>query len=161
MSEEQLQNLDERAAFTAAVLDIVQTAKRAIWIGSQRLERDLYGSAEFSDALKKFALSSDFAEARILVREPAAALRESPMLIALARRMRSRVHLRQPANPQGEFDEEWVLNDEGAHFYRRQPDDRQATFGNQALFETRKHITRFEALWDAAVPSVELRELGI
>ncbi|MBV8063246.1 MAG: hypothetical protein JOY51_06595 [Nevskia sp.] len=154
--------LEGHAAFAAKALLVARTAHLELIVRSDCLERALYGSEEFVDAVKAFLLGNERTRLLVLVGQPQQAAQNGARLVELGRRLSSRVEFREPAPGQGEIDPaEWLIADRRVLLERRSPQDLQAQFWAQ---EPRRGKTRgeeFDALWNEAQPAQEMRSLGI
>ena len=89
------QLLDGQAAFAAKALELVRGARGELLLLSDSLQRNLYGSEEFADAVKSFLLGSERARLCVFVNQPQEAVRNVPRLLELSRRVSSRFEFRE------------------------------------------------------------------
>jgi len=154
--------LEGRAAFAARAQQLVQAARQELLLRSDALERGLYGSEEFAEAVKGFLLGSERARLCVLVRQPQEAARNAPRLVELGRRLSSRVEFREPTPEQGEIGQaEWLLADRRMLLERQSPEALQSQFWAD---EPRRGKTRgedYDQLWNEAQPAQEMRSLGL
>jgi hypothetical protein len=156
------QLLEGRAAFAARALELVQAAHGELLLLSDSLERGVYGSEAFAEAIKGFLLRNERVRLKVLVSQPQPAARNIPQLLELARRVSSRVEFRQPAETQGEPSRcEWLIADRRVLLERREPESLESQFWAQAPQRGKTRGEEFEALWNEAIPAQELRSLGI
>ncbi len=151
-----------RGELQAARLQLLRAAKRRLAIQLPSLDPDLYASTEELDELRRIATAGRGAEIRILLHDPAAALREDHRLIALVQRLPSVLQVRMPIDERDlALGAAWLLTDAGGYLY--QPDakvfqgrasscDRPAQVPLQLLFDER---------WERAEPASILQPLGI
>jgi predicted GNAT family N-acyltransferase len=88
-------NRDEVAA---ARLQLLGEARHRLCIHLPLLDNDSYGSAAELAELRRIATSGRGAQIRILLHDPAAALRNSHRLVALAQRLPSALQVRTPVD---------------------------------------------------------------
>ena len=158
------QLLDGRAAFAARALELVREARGELLLLSHSLERSLYGSEEFADAVKAFLLGSERARLCVFVSQPQEALRNVPHLVELGRHLSSRLEFREPSEQQlagGGNRSEWLLADRRVLLERREPESLEAQFWAQEPQRGKLRGEAFETLWNEAQPAQELRSLGI
>lgn len=154
--------LEGRIAFAAKALHLVRAARQELLLRSDVLERALYGSEEFSSAVKDFLLGSERARLCVLVRQPHEALQNAQRLIDLGQRISSRVEFREPTDEQGDIGQaEWLIADRRILLERQSPESLESQFW---AGEPRRGKTRgedYDKLWNEAQPAQELRSLGI
>ena len=158
------QLLDGRVAFAAKALELVRGARAELLLLSHSLERSLYGSEEFADAVKTFLLGSERARLWVFVSQPQEALRNVPHLVELSRHLSSRFEFREPSEQQLAGDgnrSEWLLADRRVLLERRETESLEAQFWAQEPQRGKLRGEAFEILWNEAQPAQELRRLGI
>ncbi len=158
------QRLEGRTGFAASALQLVRAARGELLLLSDSLERGLYGSEEFAEAVKGFLLGGEHARLQVLVRQPQQAVRNVPRLLELGRRISSRCQFREPSEAQravGELRSEWLLADRRVLLERREPESLEAQFWAAEPQRGKLRAEAFEALWDEAQPAQELRSLEI
>jgi hypothetical protein len=154
--------LQGRAAYAAKAVQLARTARHELLLRSDTLDRALYGSEEFYNAVKDFLLGSERARLCVLVRQPREAVQNAARLIDLGQRLSSRVEFREPTEEQGEIDPvEWLIADRRALLERRSPDSLEAQFWAEEPQRGKLHGEEFDGLWNEAQPAQELRSLGI
>jgi hypothetical protein len=152
--------LQGRVAFAAKAVELAHAARSELLLLSASLDRSLYGSEEFADAVKRFLLDNDRARLQVLVSQPTA--RNIPHLLELARRISSRIEFRQPDESQTEPNRsEWLIADRRVLLERREPEALEAQFWAQAPQRGKNRGEEFEQRWNEAEPAQELRSLGI
>jgi hypothetical protein len=155
--------LQGRAAFAAKAQELARGARSELLLLSDSLDRALYGSEEFADAVKHFLLDNDRARLLVLVNQPQPAARNVPYLLELARRISSRVEFREPSEaPSEEAGRgEWLIADRRVLLERLAPEALEAQFWAQAPQRGKVRCEEFEQRWNEAQPAQELRSLGI
>lgn len=154
--------LQGRAAFAARALELVRGARGELLLLSDSLDRSLYGSEEFADAVKTFLLGSERRRLSVLVTQPQPAARNIPYLLELARRISSRIEFREPDADQSEPNHgEWLIADRRVLLERRGPEALESQFWAEAPQRGKTRGDEFEQLWNEAQPAQELRSLGI
>jgi len=158
------QLLDGHAAFAAQALQLVRGARAELLLLSDSLQHSLYGSEDFTDAVKGFLLGSERARICVFVSRPQEALRNVPHLLDLCRRISSRFEFREPSEQQaaaGGNRSEWLLADRRVLLERREPESLEARYWAQEPQRGKLRGEAFEALWNEAQPAQELRGLDI
>lgn len=149
------------AAFAAAAQEVVDAARHDLALMTVDLDRRLFGTDELVQRLRNFILQHRRARFRVLVHEPAAALRNSVRLIEFGRMLSSRVEFRTVPVERRKLREEYLIADERALLYRSSPDQLEAKHYVDAPMVARSHLRAFEALWHESTVARELSSLGI
>ncbi len=148
-------------AFASAALDVVSAARHHLALMSVDLDRRLFGTEAFTDSLRNFILQHRRARLRVLVHEPADAVRNSVRLVEFGRMLSSRVEFRAVPMERRKLREEYFIADERALLYRSSPDQLDAKYYAEAPMVARSHLRAFEALWHESPVAREMSALGI
>jgi hypothetical protein len=153
--------LTGRADMARHAIGLAQKARLELVLLSYDLDARLYGSEAFAEAVKDFLLSHERARLRGLVHSPQSAVRSSNRLIDLARRLSSRIELRQLPEDRVEAREDQLICD-GRHFMRRRdPGDLEATWFDDAPLKARQLLKDFEERWQVSTVAREFTDLKI
>lgn len=159
---QQAELVEGAAAFIAKAAAMAGGASKDLRLFSDALDGRLWGGNDIADAFRGFLLRSEYSRLRILVNNVQSALHNSPRLVELARRLTSRVELRQPPEERRQnYRGELLIADRSAMLERREPAALGAKFLSQEPSETQVQISSFDELWDQSEPSEEMRSLGI
>lgn len=154
--------LEGRAALASALLAMAAGARREILLLSVDLDRALYGSEAFVEAIKALALSSARARVRVLVGQPRAAMQAGHRLVELGRRLPSRIEFRELAEERRAAHRgDWLIVDQRSWIERSHPDALTAALQHGAPLQARARAKAFLALWEASPGCAEFRTLGI
>ncbi|MFZ2237261.1 MAG: GNAT family N-acetyltransferase [Dokdonella sp.] len=138
---------------------LLAEARHEVAILSHDLDPGVLDSADVLAELRRIALSGRRARVRVLVRQPST---RAAALIALAQRLPSTIAIRSPVEEEDRaLSLGLVLNDSNGYLQRN---DAQRVDGHGSLdaaARQRPLLTRFDAMWERAEPSVELRVLSI
>lgn len=150
------------AGFAARATQMVAGARMELSLLSQELDRRIYGTEAFGDALRKFVLQHPRTKARVLVSQPQAAIGNAPRLVELGRALSSFIEFRQllPIRQQTVRDE-YLVADGRVLLCRETPNDLEAKFYDKAPHLGRLQLKHFDLLWNESEPAQELRKLGI
>lgn len=145
-----------------ARLALLAQAQRQVDIHLPRLDATVYASAEELAELRRIATSGRGAQIRVLLHEPAAALRDSHRLILLMQRLPSVVKVRVPVEEPDLADSSaCLLTDAGGYLF--QP-DAERTRG-RAMRVDRPGLAplrqRFEEMWERAERASVLQPLDL
>lgn len=144
-----------------AALTVARAARRDIAIFSYDLEPELYDTPEFAAELKRLALSSRFARIRILVQDPARAVKEGHRLVTLAQYLSSFVKIRVPNPDDHNLVEAFLLADEQAALYRTVHDRWEAVLETGGSRLARLKLRLFDGLWLRSDEHPDLRRMII
>ncbi|HUA79164.1 MAG TPA: hypothetical protein VL997_02240 [Dyella sp.] len=152
-------------AIAAARLELLAAARFRLSIHLPTLPASVLSSEAELAELRRIAIAGRGAEIRIVLGDPASALRMGHRLIDLAQRLPSTIQIRSPLNDEDENSSRnassWLLNDERGYLF--QPDaDRWE--GRAALRDGPGQaplLLQFEQIWDRATPATQLQALGL
>nr|WP_225561947.1 hypothetical protein [Rhodanobacter sp. DHB23] len=146
----------------AARLQLLAATRHQLVLHLPLLGRDDYaGDAEQAE-LKRIATSGRRAGIRILLHDPAAALRDGHRLILLFQRLPSAIAIRTPVeDPDRQNASAWLVNDTGGYLYLPDADQPQ---GRMALADRPAQAPlqqQFDDIWARSVRAVELHKLDL
>lgn len=149
------------ADFAARAAQMVGAARIEVAILSLELDRRIYGSALFAEALRRFVLQHSHTKVRVLVNATQTAIANSPRFVELGRGLTTFIEFRELL-PQRRpvVREEIVLTDGRQLLYRESPMDLEARYYAAHPLAAREKLKEFQVLWDESVPAQELRRLG-
>lgn len=154
--------LEGRAALASALLAMAAGARYEILLLSVDLDRTLYGSEAFVEAIQRLALSSTRARVRVLVKQPRAAMQAAHRLVELGRRLPSRIEFRELAEERHAGQHaDWLIVDERQLIERDRPDALFARQQQDAPLLARAKAKAFMELWDESPGCAEFRTLGL
>lgn len=150
------------ADFAARATQMVSGARMEIALLSQELDRRIYGTEVFGEALRRFVLQHGHTRVRVLVSHTQAAVANSPRLVELGRALTSFVEFREllPMRQQT-VREEYLVADGRLLLYRETPQDLEARYYANAPHVARMQLRSFDLMWNESPPAQELRKLGI
>lgn len=152
---------DTRARNRALAAAMVAQAHRAIAVFTPDLEADIYDDADLIAALTRLAVASPMTHVRVLVRDPAPAVKRGHRLIETARRFTSSIRLHRAAPEHRDLPEAFLVADEAGYLYKPVP----GRFEGEACFRAgarcRELLKRFDEMWEVSEPDPELRRLHI
>lgn len=150
------------ADYAARATQMVSGARMEIALLSQELDRRIYGTEIFGEALRRFVLQHKHTKVRVLVNRTQAAVSNSPRLVELGRSLSTFVEFREVPPPrQQTVRDEYLIADGRLLLYRETPQDLEARYYSNAPHLARLQLKSFDALWSEAEPAQELRKLGI
>lgn len=154
--------LDDREALAAARLQLLADTRRQLLIHLPRLAPGVLDSPAELAELRRIATAGRGAEIRLLLHEPAAALRDGHRLLELAQRLPSIWQIRMPVEPVdlGCTSACW-LNDAGGYLFlpdAERPQGRTSRRDRAAQIPLRQ---RFDEVWERSIRARELQTLDL
>src|SRR3546814_8324792 len=107
-------------AYLQATLQLITSAHQLLRIVSQELDRRVWSDPGIVETLRAFALRSQRAELRILVKRPQRVAQRGHHLVELARRLPSRIALHELNEERRDVVDEFAIADEYALLPKRQ-----------------------------------------
>jgi predicted GNAT family N-acyltransferase len=154
--------LTSRGEAAAARKLILEDARHRLCIHLPVLASDIYASVEELAQFRRVAISGRGAQIRILLHDPAAALRQSHRLIALAQRLPSAMQVRVPVEEADQgYIGAYLLNDVGGYLFLPEadrPQGRAARHDRASSAPLQKH---FDEIWERAERASVLQTLNI
>lgn len=151
-----------RSETAAARLQLLGETRHQLSIYVPLLGNDSYAGAEELAELRRIAISGRGAKIRILLHDPAAALRNDHRLVALAQRLSSAIQIRTPLEEADlAYVSAYLLNDAGGYLFLPEADRPQ---GRAALRDRANQAPlqqHFDEVWERAERASILQALGI
>lgn len=144
-----------------AALALAQGARRSISILTVDLEPAVYDTEDFIETVKQLALSSRFAQIRILVQDPTRAVKEGHRLVELARRLSSFIEIRKPHEDYRTTAEAFLIADESGLLYRTVATRYEGIADVADAAQARDKLKLFNQIWQRSEPEQELRGLKL
>ncbi|SFS12913.1 Predicted N-acyltransferase, GNAT family [Dyella sp. OK004] len=143
-------------------LALLREARYRLMIYQPTLPSDMYSSAAELDQLRRIATSGRGAEIRVLLHDPAAALRDSHRLVALAQRLPSGVLVRTPLEELDlAYGSAYLLTDSGGYLFQPdagRPQGRASAHDRAGQAPLQQH---FNEVWERAERATALQPLDI
>jgi predicted GNAT family N-acyltransferase len=151
-----------RSDIAAARLQVLGEARHQLSIYLPIIGNDSYASIEELAELRRIAISGRSARIRILLHDPAAALRSDHRLVALAQRLPSAMQIRMPVDEADlAYTSAYLLNDAAGYLFLPEadrPQGRAALHDRSAQAPLRQH---FDEVWERAERATILQALDI
>lgn len=154
--------IDGREALAQARFDLLAATRYQLALHLPLLTRDDYGSANELAELKRIATAGRRADIRILLHDPAAALRDDHRLIALFQRLPGAFQIRTPMEDvDRQVASAWLLSDGGGYLFlpeASQPQGRMALADRAAQVPLQQ---KFDEIWERSTRASELLALNL
>jgi hypothetical protein len=148
--------IEGAAGFSAKASELIGGALVSVAVLSLGLKRDLYARETVTDALKKFALA-ERTRVRILVADARAATASGNPFLDLARRLPSRIQMRELTPEKREADGPEIIIADGRRMLELPEQGRfEAYYYGHAAKRVLEKLKDYETLWDESEPVVEL-----
>ena len=145
-----------------ARLQLLTDARHQLAVYLPMLGNDSYASAEELAEMRRIAISGRWARIRVLLHDPAAALRNDHRLVALAQRLPSAIQIRMPVDEADlAYVSAYLLNDVGGYLFLPEadrPEGRAARHDRASQAPLQQH---FDEVWERAERASMLQPLDI
>ena len=145
-----------------ARLQLLTDARHQLAVYLPMLGNDSYASAEELAEMRRIAISGRWARIRVLLHDPAAALRNDHRLVALAQRLPSAIQIRMPVDEADlAYVSAYMLNDVGGYLFLPEadrPEGRAARHDRASQAPLQQH---FDEVWERAERASMLQPLDI
>ncbi|HEX5755344.1 MAG TPA: GNAT family N-acetyltransferase [Arenimonas sp.] len=159
---EPIQSVEDLAAVAAASGQLIDTARREMWLYTRDLEHNLYGQPALVDALRRFGTSGHGGVVRILIQEPATAAGSGHPLLELAQRLPSVFLFRAPADPvDQQYAGAYLVNDRDGFLFRQLGSRWEGEWSPAQPARAKQLREQFMRVWERSRACSELRSLGI
>ncbi len=147
-------------AFGTTLATLLSGAEMSVAVFSLGLNRQLYAREDVVDALRKFALHSERSQVRVLVADARAATSSGNPFLELARRLPSRIQLRELTPEKRETDgPEIVIVDRRRMLELPQQKRLEAYYYPHPAPLVLEKVKDYDAFWDESEPVLELSGL--
>ena len=153
-----LSTLDE---YRAAVAEIATRANRTLSIYTPDLEPQLYDQDMFLEPLKRLVLARSHARLRVLISDPARAVREGNRFMQMARRLTSYIDLRNVAPEYRSNPCAFIVADDKSIVYRQQCSRWDGIVELDDAQIVRRYLAYFDEVWAGSQIQPELRATAI
>ncbi|WP_461483209.1 GNAT family N-acetyltransferase [Porticoccus sp.] len=153
-----IEGVDE---FRDQAVMLVERAQREIRIFTFKLEPGIYANNQFCDAIYSFATSHPLARVRILVKDLAQVIHQTPQLHELCLRLPSRIQIRKLETKEDCLHTEFMLVDRTGILYKQEPERFVGYVVPHAPLEAVELVEEFDNLWEQGELDPDLRRLHI
>jgi hypothetical protein len=153
-----LSTLDE---YRAAVAAITAGAQRTLSIYTPDLEPQLYDQDCFIDPIKRLVLARGHARVRVLISDPARAVREGNRFMQMARRLTSYIDLRNVAPDYRSNPCAFIIADNKAIVYRQRASRWDGILALDDPKIVTRHLEYFDSVWVDSLIQPELRATAV
>ena len=155
------QPVETREQAEAAMLAVIQGARRELSIYSRDLDSELLDIEPTLEALKALAIAGRGARIRVLVQAPSVAAQDGHRLIALGQRLSSVIEFRTPVEEDRQYAGAFVVNDVFGYFFRSLGGRHDGEIASRAPGRGGQLQQYFDAVWERAELCEDLRQLNL
>jgi len=136
-------------------------ARQRLWLYDKTLEHDLYDRHQLRELISTLARSHRLSDVRLLVHDDSPLVKRRHQLVELLRRIPSRIELRLVNTDYPAESQPFMLVDREGLLYRHDFNTPEGFASFQGAGRIKLREEAFQRMWDAARPSLELRELPL
>lgn len=155
------QVLSTREEVRAAVVEVASLATRSMAIFTHDLEPEIYDHDDFLEAIKRFILARSFARIRVLIVDPARAMKHGNRFVTIGRRLNSYIEFRNLKEEYRNHPEAFCIADETALVYRINANRWEGMSDTYEPAVARSYLNTFDELWHACEVAAELRQMHL
>ncbi len=145
----------------AAAIDIATCAKRSLDIYSPTLEPALYEGMEFLSQVKRLILGQHYARVRVLLHDPAQAVRRGHRLVEMSRHLSSFIEIRKASTDYEGHAEDFMVADASAFCYRARASQWHGVADTQSRAVSKRYLDLFTEIWERSATEQEFRRLHL
>ncbi len=153
--------ISTREEYKQAMIDVASVAERKISIFTHDLEPGICDDPEFLEVIKHLVLSKRFARVRVLINDPAHAIKNGNGLVHLGRRLNSYIEFRNVRKDLRTQCESFCIADGGALVYRKDASRFEGIADTWEPSVTGIYSRKFDETWNASEVEFEFRQLGM
>jgi hypothetical protein len=153
--------LSSREETRRAAIAVASGAKRSLAILTPDLEPGVYDHDEFLDVAKRLVLSKPWGKIRVLVSDPARAIRNGNRFVGVARRLNTYIELRNAHADYLGHREAFLIADDHGLVYRVDGTSWEGIADAYDPGVTRRYLELFDTIWGRSEPGGEFRQLQI
>ena len=147
--------------YREAVAELANRARRNLCIYTPDLEPQLYDQDCFLEPVKRLVLARGHARVRVLISDPARAVREGNRFMQMARRLTSFIDLRNVAVEYRDNPCSFLIADDKAVAYRLVAARWDGVVDYDDPHAVKRHLAYFEEVWVDSLIQPELRATAI
>ncbi len=150
--------LSTREEILDAVVDITRQAHHALAILTPDLEPEIYEHEKVLEALKTFILARAFARVRVLITDPARAMKTGNQFVSMGRRLNSYIEFRNVKEEFRNHEEAFCIADRRTLVYRADGKRWEGISDSDVPDVAAKYLEPFDELWHACETEPTVRQ---
>lgn len=140
---------------------IASIARRSLAILTPDMEPGIYDDEAFLDVAKRLVLSKRYAKIRVIVTDPARAVRNGNRFVGMARRLNTYIDMRNAHEDYLGHREAFLIADDTALLYRIDYSRWEGIADSYDPVVTRRYLELFDQMWNIAEAGREFREVRV
>ena len=144
-----------------AVIDVATVAVRKVSIFTHDLDPGIYDDPDFLEIIKRLVLSQTYARIRVLIADPARAIKNGNAFVHLGRRLNTYIEFRHVREDHRTHAESFCIADETALVYRLQAKRWEGIADTYEPAVSKLYGKMFDEIWQASEVELEFRQLGM
>ena len=153
--------ISTREEMQQAAIEVVSEATRKVSIFTHDLEPGIYDNPEFLEIIKRMVLSQTYARIRVLIANPAHAVKNGNNFVHLGRRLNTYIEFRHVREDLRTHAEAFCIGDETSLVYRLQADRWEGIVDTYEPPVAKLYSKMFDQIWLDSEVEMEFRQLGI
>jgi len=144
-----------------AVIEVANAASRRISIFTHDLDPGIYDDPDFLKIVTRMVLSQTYSRIRVLIANPARAMKNGNNFVHLGRRLNTYIEFRHVREDLRTHDESFCIADEVALVYRLQHTKWEGIADTHEPAVAKLYGETFDEIWQASEVEIEFRQLGV
>ncbi len=153
--------ISTREEMRDAAIQVVREASRRVSIFTHDLEPGIYDNSDFLEIIKRLVLSKTYARIRVLIANPAKAVKNGNDFVHLGRRLNTYIEFRHVREDLRTHAEAFCIADETALVYRLQAERWEGIADTHEPSVAHLYGKMFDEIWLASETKMEFRQLGV
>jgi len=145
-----------------ACLQLIDDARRQLYIYTGDLEYNLFGQTDIVEAFRRFSLRNRNSSVQIIIQEPESLRGKTHPLLELAQRLTSHFFIRTPVEAEDLKNlSAFIVNDCDGYLFRLIGNRYEGHWSPNLPVKNRALLEEFERVWQRSEPTAEFRALGL
>ncbi len=153
--------ISTREEMRQAAISVAKEATRKVSIFTHDLEPGIYDDPDFLEVIKRLVLSQTYARIRVLITDPARAIKSGNNFVYLGRRLNTYIEFRHVREDLRTHAEAFCIADDKALVYRLQAARWEGIADTYEPAVAKLYSKMFDEIWQASEVEMEFRQLGI
>lgn len=153
--------ISTREEMRQAAISVAQEATRKVSIFTHDLEPGIYDDPDFLEVIKRLVLSQTYARIRVLITDPARAIKSGNNFVYLGRRLNTYIEFRHVREDLRTHAEAFCIADDKALVYRLQAARWEGIADTYEPAVAKLYSKIFDEIWQASEVEMEFRQLGV
>ena len=153
--------ISTREEMRQAAISVAKEATRKVSIFTHDLEPGIYDDPDFLEVIKRLVLSQTYARIRVLITDPARAIKSGNNFVYLGRRLNTYIEFRHVREDLRTHAEAFCIADDKALVYRLQAARWEGIADTYEPAVAKLYSKMFDEIWQASEVEMEFRQIGI